>query len=406
MRNLDKSVTGFGASCAAIGLALAAVVTPAFGQVPAPDAAPAASACPVADDPAYAVTVERAVQVGGGAMFVASRERRYLDALRGPAGQPVRYKRTASQPTRDGQTILDVYEVAYDGAERPVTIYLDAYHFDDALRAPKGFTCGTAIALAPPGPDQFQASRFLLRLAVEQGASRDFAPIPLDGDPGAPSRGVVLDHFRMMARVARAAAAAGTPIVVDPAVRPPDSLRQRTVVVAYPRSCEGRTIAPQAIELASTQGQAAPRQGEYAAGDALAAIVPGLDVPAGSIAATFGLQAPRANDSVKITYAEACGGVGESVTALRLTPMRPISTPEPIVPADAALPPGAGVRLQAQVDLDGALTHVTYVGGPRELLDAAVRAVRTWTVDPVRINNAPLSTPVALQVKFLPRSDK
>lgn len=403
MRNLDKCVPPPGTCCAALALALAAA-TPALAQPPAPDAARPATACPVAEDPAYGFTPERAVQVGGGAMFVGSRERRYLEALRGPAGEPIRYKRTGSRPAAD-QTILDAYEVTYDGLESPVTIYLDAYHFDDAMRAPKGFTCGTPIELPAPGPDLFQASRVLLRLAVEQGPSRDFAPIPLEGEPGAPLRGVVLDHFRMMARVTRAAAAAGKPIVLDPAVRPPDSLRQRTVVVAYPRTCDGRTIPPQAIEVTSAQGQQAPRQGDDAAGDALAALVPGLDAPPGSIAATFGLQAPRANDSVKITYAEACGGTAEAVVPLRLTPLRPISTPEPVMPADATAPPRA-VRLQAQVDLDGALTHATYVGGPRELLDAALEAVRTWTVDPVRINNAPLSTPVALQVKFLPRSDK
>lgn len=404
MRNLDKCATAPGTCCAALVMALAAAA-PAEAQPPAPDAARPATACPVAEDPAYAFTPERAVQVGGGAMFVGSRERRYLEALRGPAGEAIRYKRTGSRPASDGQAILDAYELTYDGLESAVTIYLDAYHFDDAMRAPKGFTCGTPIDLAPPGPDLFQASRVLVRLAVEQGASRDFAPIPLDGEPGAPPRGVVLDHFRMMARVTRAAAASGKPIVLDPAVRPPDSLRQRTVVVAYPRTCEGRTIPPQAIELMSAQGQPAPRQGDDAAGEALAALVPGLEVPAGSIGATFGLQAPRANDSVKITYAEACAGAADAVVTLRLTPLRPISTPEPVMPADATVPPGA-VRLQAQVDLDGALTHPAYVGGPRELLDAAIQAVRTWTVEPVRINNAPLSTPVALQVKFLPRSDK
>ena len=101
-----------------------------------------ASSCGVSDEPAFATTKEHPVQVGGGAMYVASRERRYLDALRGPMGEPVQYKRTGSlRPERDGRTILDTYEITYPGLDKPITFYFDGYHFDDALKAPKGFTC-------------------------------------------------------------------------------------------------------------------------------------------------------------------------------------------------------------------------------------------------------------------------
>jgi hypothetical protein len=125
-------------------------------------------------------------------------------------------------------------------------------------------------------------------------------------------------------------------------------------------------------------------------------------VPAGSVAATFGLQAPRSNDAVRITYAEGCGGTADVTLPLQQTPFRPSSTPEPTLPEGASAATGT-IRLQAQVDLDGGLQHVTYVGGPRALLPAAIQAVRKWTVEPIRINNAPVSTPVVLQVRFLPR---
>jgi hypothetical protein len=365
----------------------------------------ASSQCAVADDAGYGYTPEQAVQVGGGAMFVASRERRYLDALRGPAGEPVRYKRTGTTTLEpNAVSIIDVYEVVYDGAERPLTLYLDAYHFDDALRAPRGLICGTPIALTAPGPDLFQSSRFLVMLAVEQGGSRDFAPIPLDtvSDGTRTRRGIVLDHFRMMARMTRVAAAAGKPIVLDPAIRPPDSLRQRTVVVAYPQTCEARSIAPRSIELLTQQGQQAPRQGQYDTAEELGMLVPGLDAPPGSVAATFGLQVPRPGDVVKITYADSCGGPAYVTVPLEQTPLRPLHTPEPTLPEGVTVTRDT-VRLQAQVDLDGALRYITYVGGPRELLQAATHAVRGWTVEPVRINDAPISTPIVLQVKFLPR---
>jgi hypothetical protein len=386
-------------------IALAILCAPGLpgAQTPATDAARTGSQCAVAADEDYAFTREQPVQVGGGAMFVASRERRYMDALRGPGGEPVRYKRLHSAPAPDGQTILDAYELIYDGGEKPATIYLDAYHFDDDMRAPKGFICGAPIGLMPPGPDLFQASRQLARLAVDQGAAKDFAPIPLDAGPdGRPARGVVLDHFRMMARVTRAAASGGTPIVLDPAQRPPDALRQRTVIVAFPWTCDGRRILPRSIDLMSAQGQPAPRQGDDVAGEALAAQVPGLDVPEGSVAATFGLQAPRANDAVRITYAEPCNGAADVTLQLRQTPLRTINTPQPAMP-DGVSAASNSVRLQAQVDLDGGLKYVTYVGGSRELLAAAAEAVRGWSVDPVRINNAPISTPVALQVTFRAR---
>jgi hypothetical protein len=391
-------MTGMGRNhvCAlALGAAVVWGGPASSAQEPGLSDAARAAHCAVSDDPAYGVTPAHPVQVGGGAMFVASREKRYMDALRGPAGEPVRYRRLNTAPSPHGPVTLDVYEATYDSADGPVTLYLDAFHFDDRMRAPKGFTCGAPLDLAPPGPDLFQASRLLARLAVEQGASREFAPIPLDADAGGgPARGIALDHFRMMAAVARSAAQAG-----QPAANLSDSLRQRTVVVAYPFACGDRTIEPKTIDMATAQGQTAPRQGEDAKGEGLAALLPGLQLPAGSLAATFGLQAPRPGDIVRIVYAEACGGVSDVILPLRHTPVRAVRTSDPPLP-DGITSPGS-VRLQAQVDLGGALRHLTYVGGPRALVDAAMQAVRAWTVEPARINNAPISTPVMLQVKFV-----
>jgi hypothetical protein len=380
--------------------------TPCAAQTASSAGTPQAeSTCTVATDAAYAYTPEQAVQVGGGAMFVASRERRYLDALRGPAGEPLQYRRVSSLESPDGQSTLDKYEVTYAGAEQPVALYLDAYHFDDRLLAPKGFTCATAIVLDPPGPDLFQASRHLVRLAVEHGAQRDISPIPLDSassDGNTAPRGVVLDHYRMMARAARAAALEGKPIVLDPSVRPPDSLRLRTVVIAYPLACGGRQIAPQAVDLISSQGQHAPRHGANVSGEALAQLVANLPVPEGSLAATFGVQAPRENDSVRITYAEACQGTTEVIMPLRYAPVRLVNTPEAPMPEGSALASGS-VRLQVQVDLEGRLAYPTYVGGPRQLVQPAIQALRDWNVEPARMNGVPVSTPLVVQVRFRQR---
>src|SRR5215510_7003811 len=97
------------------------------------------SSCGVSDDPAFATTKDHAAQVGGGAMYAASRERRYLDALRGPAGEPLQYKRRGAlplDPAGADLTILDIYEVTYPGMAQAAVLYLDAYHFDDGLVAP------------------------------------------------------------------------------------------------------------------------------------------------------------------------------------------------------------------------------------------------------------------------------
>jgi TonB-like protein len=362
-------------------------------------AQPASSSCPVADDPAFATSQGQPVQVGGGAMFVAARERRYLDALRGPTGEQVQYKRTRTTRVEgDDRTILDVYEVTYAGLEKPAVLYLDAYHFDDALKAPKGFVCAVPIALQPPQADPFLAQDSLRTLAIEQGAAADFPPIPLDAG-GTGAHGVLLDHFRLMARAARAAKRAGAPL--DPRKPTLELMRSRMVVVAYPLRCGDRDpVGPVAVSVVPAQGQAPPRDGEPATGEALARLLPGLDVPAGSMAVAFPLELPRPTDTIKITYPDgACGPSNDVVLPLKVTNGKPLKWPQPALPAGQP-PTDRPVRLQALIDTDGRAQQIVYVGGPAALKEAALDAVRAWEAEPARINGAPVVTPVMLQVKF------
>lgn len=364
-----------------------------------------ASSCAVSDDADFAYKKDQAVQVGGGAMYVAARERRYLDALRGPMGEAVQYKRTGSLPLdKEGRTILDTYEVIYPGLERPVIFYLDAYHFDDALKAPKGFTCAVPIGLSAPPPDGMLASESVLQLAIEQGAAKDVAPISLDAD-GSSAHGVLLDHFRMIARASRAASAAGTPI--DPKTPAVDLMRPRMVVVAYPLRCgDKEPVAPASIEIVSAQGPAPRRDGDLATAEALARLLPGMNVPAGAMAAAFLIDRPRATDAVKIAYPDGgCGSSNEAVLPMTYTNAKPLKTPQPSLPAGPAGPAGQAatdrpVRLQALLDLDGAAQRIVYIGGRTALVDTAIDAVRGWTAEPARLNGSPVVTPVTLQVKF------
>ncbi|GAB2965209.1 hypothetical protein GCM10027048_38500 [Hymenobacter coalescens] len=97
----------------------------------------------VSDDASYGVTEQKPVCVGGMKDGRGVRnEQRYLNALRGPAGEAIRYRRLGScchckTPNSELKVgLLDVYELTWEGG-RPVTVYINAY--DEApLRAPKG----------------------------------------------------------------------------------------------------------------------------------------------------------------------------------------------------------------------------------------------------------------------------
>jgi hypothetical protein len=84
----------------------------------------------------YGYTPEDPIRVGGGVRG----QHEYLQRLRSPQGQQVRYERRGScscPPPAEG--LLDMYEVTYDGLQKPVTIYLDMYHREDPPRPPAGF---------------------------------------------------------------------------------------------------------------------------------------------------------------------------------------------------------------------------------------------------------------------------
>ncbi len=349
--------------------------------------------CATSTDERYGLAAATPVQVGGGAMYGPARERRYLEALRGPEGQVVRYRRTGSLPAPDGNTILDAYETIYDGLEKPITIYVDEYHFTDPM-APRGFTCGQPIALGLPPPDPFFASTALLTTAIEQG-SRDFAPIPLDSD-GSTTHGVAFDHFRLLARITHL-----TSVQVNPQAPPPALRQPRTVILAYPLSCDGRTVAPISIDVVSTQGAAPRRDGDYARDAELGRLLPGIQAPVSSLAATFAISTLRPIDTVQIGYADGtcAGGDSKAILPVKFSDARPIDMPPPTYPSGTP-PSDAPIRLQVLVDFDGMLQHPVYIGGPPDLSHAAMEAIRHWRFEPQRINGAPIAGAAIVQVMF------
>jgi len=99
----------------------------------------------ISTDSTYGFTAKNPVNVGGGFGSGARNEQRYLNALRGPAGQAVTYERRGSccmfkTPNGlDGMGLLDAYLVTWEGNAKPKVLYLNLYD-DGWLKAPKGLS--------------------------------------------------------------------------------------------------------------------------------------------------------------------------------------------------------------------------------------------------------------------------
>jgi hypothetical protein len=89
----------------------------------------------------YGLSPENPIHVGGG----PEGQHSFLETLRGPEGQPLAWRRLGSCCEFEtpngimGFGLLDLYEVTYEGLERPVILYLDMYESGPVM-APVGFT--------------------------------------------------------------------------------------------------------------------------------------------------------------------------------------------------------------------------------------------------------------------------
>lgn len=96
----------------------------------------------VSSDPRYGRSAASPIHTGPASRYG---HLLYLNALRGPAGEPVTYERLGSccmvedKSVPQGAVLLDVYRVLIDGQVQPVLLYVDMYRHGD-LRLPQGFT--------------------------------------------------------------------------------------------------------------------------------------------------------------------------------------------------------------------------------------------------------------------------
>lgn len=350
------------------------------------------SKCAVETDAEWGYTKAKPIKVGGSPLYGAARQRAFLQALVGPGGQPISFKRRGSHDSGDPRVILDLYEVTYAGLEKPIELYLDFYRWE-IPRAPKGFLCAIEIRLGAPPPDPFVMHEKLMAAAIERSAVDSLPPIPIDA--AMPERGMLFDGLRVVTLAAREIVRKGGTPTPRELVKVPDGL----VVVANPVTCGGETVEAEGIGLVTSQRQSIQGRGPLMTGGVLRDHLPGIELPKGAVGALFSVPAPPANSSIAIKYrGTACG-------AEPLTFLMRFAGPRRTSMTDAVMPPGveasgyignATVKVRYTIGPDGIPSDLSIVSGEARFADAAMEAVRQWRYGLSSVNGHPVFTPLTM----------
>jgi len=359
-----------------------------------------ASKCDVSADPEYGYTKGKPVKVGGTPLYGAARQRRFLQALVGPVGQPITFKRRGSLPAderRDaGTIILDLYEITYAGVDKPIELYLDWYRWEGPPKAPQGFLCGTDIGLGPPPPDVFDSRRRLIEAAVNWSGG-DIPPIPFAPQGSTRTRALGFDPFRLVVLAAREAAAKGAPFGAE------DAMRIQTpaaLVIAQPVGCPGGRSAPAEIIFIDSQQHVHKPAGPPLKGEALEKLLPGFALEPGAVGAAFDASWPI-RGFVRVGYdSPSCGDpVHLPVTA---GPPRKVVDMKPVWPAGVPVPPAGeiiAVTIRATIGADGATSDLQVMSAASAFDTAALEAVRQWRYLPMTINDERSYVPITMTVR-------
>lgn len=114
-----------------------------------PEAAPTADTCAISTDQFYGRTKDTPIPIGNINLYDGKqREELYLLTLRGPGNEEILFTRQQPRYNSAG-TIVDAYEITYQGLENPIMIYFDIYHFETP-QAIMGFTCEASFPISPP----------------------------------------------------------------------------------------------------------------------------------------------------------------------------------------------------------------------------------------------------------------
>ncbi len=82
--------------------------------------------------PTYGYSQEDPVKVDNGDNRGTGYSIAYLNSLRGPKGEVISYQRRGSccrfkLPSSDAHGLLDIYDLTYQGCQKPIVIYLNIY---------------------------------------------------------------------------------------------------------------------------------------------------------------------------------------------------------------------------------------------------------------------------------------
>lgn len=356
------------------------------------------SKCEVSPDATYGYSKENPIKVGGTPVYGAARQRRFLQALVGPAGQPIAFKRRGAIRTDRDDLILDLYDVTYAGVEKPIELYLDFYRWDPP-RAPQGFQCGTAIGLSPPPPDPKAQWAQTVGLAIRTSEAGDVAPIPLSAD-GSTRYGVVIDAFRFVAGSARMIASAGGRASAEELAAGIGSGQH--LVMAYALECDGAPRRPKDLELVDPKNQVLKARSLMNAME-LRKMLPWFTVPDGALGATFPGNNPSPGRAVRIIYdGAACPDTESSaVLAFKAGPPQKIADAKPDWPSGVPLlPAGEAVKVEvrASIDVEGVPGNLEVLSGPPAFAESALAAVRQWRYTPFTVNGSPAYAPIVMTV--------
>jgi hypothetical protein len=353
----------------------------------------ATSQCAQAADPSYGTTPTSPIKIGGAPLYVADRSVKFMRTLRGPAGEPVHFKRLGSFDGPE-DTILDVWLVERVGLSQH--FYLDGYRTSE-VRAPIGWLCAAETPLARSATSGSAARRQFVEVAAATFGLAD-APISIDPD-GSAAHGVIFDHARLIGRQAARERAGDQSI--DAANVLSTMTAPRFVVVAYPLECPGReVIRAQTITVTDTHGQS-PRSLREARGPEIGKLVAGLDAPGAALAVEYDANLAIPGQIV-IAYDEPCGAAGATKAfPIRGQGGRITTRIAGQAPTGFAVPPGGmQVHVQVYFDAKGEPQSPVFAGGDGILADAAVAAVRQFRATPPTINGAPLLQLSTVAVAF------
>jgi hypothetical protein len=274
------------------------------------------------------------------------------------------------------------------------------------------------LSLAPPQSPQPSPPAIPLRhvmllendfeqLAIELAAKPDLVAISLDAD-GSHAHGLVFDRFMLGVLDARAQIAAGKRPTPTGAVPGRGLLPARTIVVAFPLTCKGATVAPLKVEILNANSAVLQNTATALHGAELQAALPGVTLPDGALGMPFAISTVQRNTSARITYA------GPACPANAPTAMWPFTaTNIPLVastrvdlgklPAEMASAGAVTIHVHGLLGADGALRNLTALDGPLALEEPARLIAATWRFKPPMMNGT--FTPTGLTLSILLTAD-